>query len=61
MFSGIYLFKFVHKYTTVGCERPRAVRGSDSHPICPPRTHAHLSPPGVPFIVLPPEKYGVIS
>ena len=36
-------------------------RRSDSQPICPPRTCAHLSPPGVPFSVLPPEKFGVSS
>ena len=29
-------------------------------PVCPPRTLAHLSPPGVTFSVLAPEKFGVI-
>ena len=25
VFSRMYIFKFVHEYTTAGCERPRAV------------------------------------
>ena len=41
-------------------------RGSDSQPICPQRTRAHLSPPGVPFSVsqlrnLPPQLISTVA
>ena len=55
-----FFFNFDHEYTTDGCERPRQ-HSVDSQPICPPRTRVHLSPPGVPFSVLTPDKFGVIS
>ena len=56
-------FAFSNSFVDPVSEQPAWTRrrGSDSQPICPPRTRAHLSPPGIPFSVLPPEKFGVSS
>ena len=56
-FPQVCVSKFVHPEQSASTRR----RGSDSHRICPPRPCAHLSPSGVPFIMLPPAKYGIIS
>ena len=56
---GRFLFRAFHEFVLSNSfvdpvsEQPAWTRrrGSDSRPICPPRTHAHLSPPGVPFSV----------
>ena len=52
-FPCVCIFKFVHPEQSASTRW----KGSDSQPICPQRTRAHPSPPGVPFSVLPPEKY----
>ena len=56
-------FAFSNSFVDPVSEQPAWTRrkGSNSQPICPSRTRANLSPPGVPFSVLPPEKFGVIS
>ena len=56
-------FVFSNSFLDPVSEQPAWTRrrGSDSQLIGPPRTRAHLSPPGVPFSVFPPEKFGVIS
>ena len=63
-FLGIYIFKFVHVCTTAGCERLRAVDVDSVKGLRPPanlptENSTPRSPPGVPFIVLPPENHGV--
>ena len=55
-FPQVCVSKFVHPEHSASTRRS----GSDSHPICPPRPCAHLSPSGVPFIMLPPAKYGIL-
>ena len=59
-FRAFHEFAFSNPFVDPVSEQPAWTRrrGSDSQPICPPRTHAHLSLPGVPFSVLPPEKFG---
>ena len=56
-FPWVCIFKFVDPEQSAS----NRWRGSDSQLICPPRTCAHPSPPGVPSSVLAPQKYGVIS
>ena len=62
-FRAFHEFAFSYSFVDSVSEQPAWTRrrGFDSQPICPPRTRAHLSPPGVPFSVLPPEKFGVSS
>ena len=62
-FRAFRAFAFSNSFVDPVSEQPAwtGQRRSDSQPICPPRTRAHLSPPGVPFSVLPPEKFGVSS
>ena len=62
-FRDFHEFAFSNSFVDPFSEQPAWTqrRGSDSQPICPPRTRAHLSPPGVRFSVLPPEKFGVSS
>ena len=57
-FCAFHEFAFSNSFVDPVSEQPAWTRrrGSDSQPICPPRTRAHLSQPGVPFSVLPPEK-----
>ena len=62
-FRSFHEFAFSNSFVDPVSEQPAWTRRreSDSQPICPQRTRAHLSPPGVPFSVLPPEKFGVSS
>ena len=52
-FRAFHEFAFSNSFVDPVSDRPAWTRrrGSDSQPICPPRTCAHLSPPGVPFSV----------
>ena len=64
-YGGVFraFHEFALSNSFVDPEQPAYTRRrrSDSQPICPQTTHAHLSPPGVPVSVLPPEKFGVSS
>ena len=62
-FGAFHEFAFSNSYVDPVSEQPVRTRqrGSDSQPICPRRTRAHLSPPSVPFSVLPLENFGVSS
>ena len=66
VFGGARFFRFFHEFVF-----PNSYAQSSNHRLgegaltasqsAQPRTRAHLSPLDIPFIVLPPEKYVVIS
>ena len=58
-FHVFHEFVFSNSFVDPVSEQPAWTRrrGSDSQPIFPPRTRAHLSPPDIAFSALPPEKF----
>ena len=63
-FFPCFFYEFAFSNSYIQSSQRRLGEGAPTASQSPQRTRAHLSPPGVPFSVFPPEKYfehGVIS